>query len=92
MPTSNKQRKPRSPVKLKPITDERKLVSRKEAARILGFHPDSLKKLEDHHGGPLKVIRADRADRQCVLSARPNLRTDSLKQNQNEKAHRGSQP
>ncbi len=57
MPTSNKQRKPRSPVKLKPITDERKLVSRKEAARILGFHPDSLKKLEDHHGGPLKVIR-----------------------------------
>jgi hypothetical protein len=48
---------PRGPNKPKPITDERKIVSRKEAARILGRHIDTLKKLEDHRGGPLKVIR-----------------------------------
>ncbi|WP_206733232.1 hypothetical protein [Bradyrhizobium guangzhouense] len=47
----------RGPNKPKPITDERKIVSRKEAARILGRHIDTLKKLEDHRGGPLKVIR-----------------------------------
>ena len=47
----------RGPTKLKPITDDRKLISRKEAVRILGYSVDTIKKLEEHRGGPLRVIR-----------------------------------
>jgi hypothetical protein len=50
-------RKVRGPNKPKPITEERKIVSRVEAARITGYHPDSLKRLEKRRGGPLDVVK-----------------------------------
>jgi hypothetical protein len=53
----NTPRKTRGPNKPKPITEERKIVSRVEAARITGYHPDSLKRLEKRRGGPLDVVK-----------------------------------
>lgn len=58
MKTSNKivreklvQRSP------KPITEKRELITRKEAAAILGCHVDTVKKLEQRRGGTLEVKR-----------------------------------
>jgi hypothetical protein len=53
----NTARKVRGPNKPKPITEERKIVSRIEAARITGYHPDSLKRLEKRRGGTLDVVK-----------------------------------
>ncbi|MDP2355496.1 MAG: hypothetical protein Q8M31_05485 [Beijerinckiaceae bacterium] len=49
-----KERRPNIP---KPITPERKLVSRIEAARITGFSVDTLKRKEKRRGGSLDVIK-----------------------------------
>ncbi|WP_050627372.1 hypothetical protein [Bradyrhizobium viridifuturi] len=59
MTKSKKPRKgiPRGPNQPKPITEVRQLVSRKEAAVILGCHPDTVKKMEKGRGGQLDVIR-----------------------------------
>lgn len=54
---SNKPHKDRGPNIPKPIGPERKLVSRIEAARIIGYHPDSVKRLEKRRGGPLDVVK-----------------------------------
>ncbi len=48
---------PRGPNKPKPFDEHRKLVSRKEAAIMLGRHVDTLKKLEVRRGGSLEVVR-----------------------------------
>ncbi|WP_155253487.1 hypothetical protein [Bradyrhizobium japonicum] len=53
----------RGPNKIKSIDEVRKLVSRKEAARIIGAHVDTLKKLEDRRGGPLTVVRLSPSSR-----------------------------
>lgn len=50
-------RKVRGPNIPKPITAERKIVSRIEAARITGYHPDSLKRLEKRRGGTLDIVK-----------------------------------
>jgi hypothetical protein len=44
---------------IKEIRPERKLVSRAEAARLLGYHPDSIKRLEKRRGlgGTLDVVK-----------------------------------
>lgn len=47
----------RGPNKPKAITEVRELITRKEAAAILGCHPDTVKKLETHRGGCLEVKR-----------------------------------
>lgn len=54
---SKKPRKDRGPNIPKPITPERKLVSRIEAARITGFSVDTLKRKEKRRGGSLDVIK-----------------------------------
>lgn len=41
----------------KPITEARELITRKEAAAILGCHVDTVKKLEQRRGGTLEVKR-----------------------------------
>lgn len=55
--SSKKPRKEREPNKLKPITAERKIVSRIEAVRLTGYSIDSLKRLEKRRGGPLDVVK-----------------------------------
>lgn len=54
---SKKPRKKRGPNIPKPITPERKLVSRIEAARITGFSVDTLKGKKKRRGGSLDVIK-----------------------------------
>ena len=54
---SDKPHKDRGANKRKPIEPERKLVSRNEAARLLGYHPDFVKRLEKRRGGPLDVVK-----------------------------------
>ncbi|WP_143274686.1 helix-turn-helix domain-containing protein [Bradyrhizobium canariense] len=41
----------------KPITEARELITRKEAAAILGCHVDTVKKLEQRRGGTLEIRR-----------------------------------
>lgn len=53
----------RGPNKPKPITEVRELITRKEAAAILGCHVDTLKKLERDRGGPLEIRRLHPAGR-----------------------------
>ncbi|WP_129590935.1 hypothetical protein [Bradyrhizobium shewense] len=53
----------RGPNRPRPITEERELITRKEAAAILGCHVDTVKKLENHRGGPLEVKRLHPAAR-----------------------------
>lgn len=60
---SNRKRTTRSPNKIKPIDDVRQLLSRRETARILGVHVDTIKKLEDRRGGPLTVVRLSPSSR-----------------------------
>jgi hypothetical protein len=55
--SSSAPRKVRGPNKPKPITEERQTVSRMEASRITGYHPDSLKRLERRRGGVLDVVK-----------------------------------
>lgn len=55
--SAKKPRKDRGPNIPKPITAERKLVSRIEAARITGFSVDTLKRKERRRGGSLDVIK-----------------------------------
>ncbi|MBR1120863.1 hypothetical protein JQ628_04985 [Bradyrhizobium lablabi] len=51
------QRKERGPNKIRPITPARKLISRVEAADMLGRSVDTIKRMEKRRGGPLDVVK-----------------------------------
>lgn len=60
----------RGPNKTRPITEIRELITRKEAAAILGCHTDTVKKLEIHRGGPLEAKRLHPAGRSVYYRLR----------------------
>lgn len=54
---SKKARKARGPNKPIPVTPERKIISRIEAAAMLGRSIDTIKRMEKRRGGPLDVVK-----------------------------------
>lgn len=57
MANSKKPRKVRGPNKIRPISPGRKLITRLEAADMLGRSVDSIKRMEKRRGGPLDVVK-----------------------------------